>query len=68
MVVLGLATTPAAEKVAVTRSKPTGAIKKWQQKLDFLQEELAIVATAAQKFEIKCQIDEAKEKIAELGG
>jgi class 3 adenylate cyclase len=48
-------------------TKPAAAIKKWQQKLDFLQEELAIVATPAQKFEIKCQIEEAKEKIAELG-
>lgn len=67
-VVSGLVATTAAEKVVPTITKPTGAIKTWQQRLDFLQEQLAIVASPAQKFEIKCQIDEAKEKIAELGG
>ena len=68
VVISGLITTPAAEKVAPTSTKQTGAIQKWQQRLDFLQEQLAIVASPAQKFELKCQIDEAKEKIAELGG
>jgi class 3 adenylate cyclase len=47
---------------------PGRALKTWQAKLDFLQEQAAIVAGASQKFEIKMEIAEAREKIAELGG
>ena len=45
---------------------PGRALKIWQDKLDFLEEQLAIVSSAAQKFEIKCQIAEATEKIAQF--
>lgn len=44
------------------------ALKMWQERLTFLQREEAIVAGAAQRFELKQQIKEAKAKIQELGG
>ena len=56
------------ERAATSSTKSSGAVKKWQEKLEFLQEELAIAASPAQKFELKNQIDEAKAKIAELAG
>lgn len=43
------------------------ALQIWQEKLEFLEEQLGIVASPAQKFEIKWQIVEAREKIVELG-
>ncbi|MEM6838762.1 MAG: TIR domain-containing protein [Cyanobacteria bacterium P01_C01_bin.120] len=52
-----------------TASPPTGgAVDLWQQKLAFLQEQEAIAADAAQKFALKKQIEEAQQKIRELGG
>lgn len=56
------------ERKAPTSIKTSRAMKKWQEKLDFLLEELATTSNPAQKFEIKSQIEEAKAKIAELGG
>lgn len=49
-------------------TKPSGALKRWQEKVDFLEGQLAFTSGAAQKFEIHCLLAEAKERIAELGG
>jgi len=59
---------PFVERKVPTSIRPSRAMKKWLEKLDFLQEELATTSSPAQKFEIKSQIEEAKAKIAELGG
>ena len=42
------------------------AIDTWQEKLEFLQVEEATASDPAQKFQLRKQIAEAKEKIAEL--
>lgn len=44
------------------------ALTMWKRKLDYLEEQFAIVSGAAQKFELRCQIEEAREKIREFGG
>ncbi len=53
-------------------SKPSppssSALGKWQEKLAFLQTEEAKIADAEQRFAIQQRIEEAKEKIRELGG
>lgn len=46
----------------------TLALTMWRKRLDYLEEQLAIVSSAAQKFELRCQIEEAREKIREFGG
>ncbi len=46
----------------------TPALTMWEKKLSYLEEQFAIVSGAAQKFELKCQIEEAREKIREFGG
>lgn len=45
----------------------TPALTRWKKKLDYLEEQFAIVSGAAQKFELKCQIEEARAKILEWG-
>jgi hypothetical protein len=47
---------------------PAGALQIWREKLDFLQQQEAIIADPAQKFALRKQIEETKEKIRELGG
>ncbi|MEM6838763.1 MAG: ATP-binding protein [Cyanobacteria bacterium P01_C01_bin.120] len=42
------------------------ALQRWQRKLAYLQEEEAIESDAAQKFELRQQIEECEAKIAEL--
>ena len=42
------------------------ALEIWRQKLRYLQEQEAIASEPAQKFQLKIQIQEAKQKIAEL--
>lgn len=44
------------------------ADRDWAEKLDFLQEQEAIVADPAQRFTLRKQIEEARAKLAELGG
>jgi len=44
------------------------ALAIWQEKLDYLRQQEAIIAYPAQKFSMKKQIEEAQQKIAELGG
>lgn len=51
---------------APSRSPP--ALKIWQEKLDHFEQERAITADPARKFELDKQIAEAKAKIRELGG
>ncbi|OHB79644.1 MAG: hypothetical protein A2Z25_00530 [Planctomycetes bacterium RBG_16_55_9] len=46
----------------------SSALGKWQEKLAFLQTEEAKIADAEQRFAIQQRIEEAKEKIRELGG
>ena len=46
----------------------SGALVIWREKLDYLQQQEAITADAAQKFALKKQIEEAQQKIRELGG
>ncbi|MEA2204140.1 MAG: hypothetical protein QOE77_916 [Blastocatellia bacterium] len=53
---------------ASSKQPPVKALQKWQEKLEFLESELVVVTGAAQKFEIKNQIEEARAKIRELGG
>ena len=65
-VIPGLVVISTAKQSALISAKPTKAIEIWKQKLDFLQEQLAVVASPTQKFELKCQINEAREKIIEL--
>jgi hypothetical protein len=40
----------------------------WQEKLEHLRQHEAITADPVQKFALKKQIEEAKQKIHELGG
>jgi class 3 adenylate cyclase len=49
-------------------AKASAALAKWREKLEYLQEQLAIATSPAQKFELKSHIAEAKEMIQELGG
>ena len=60
---------------AVTRSggnttvaESSGALNRWREKLNYLDDQFAIASGAAQKFELKAQIQEARAKIRELGG
>ena len=46
----------------------TNALGVWREKLDYLQQQEAILADPAQKFTVKKQIEEATQKIKELGG
>jgi hypothetical protein len=52
----------------VTQEAPGGPLATWQEKLQFLQAEEAITADPAQKLALKKQIEEAEQKIRELGG
>jgi len=63
---IGVAPAPPARARSVP-AKPSAALKRWTDKLEYLQEQLAIVTSPAQKFELKSQIAEAKEMIEELG-
>ncbi|MEO1527621.1 MAG: toll/interleukin-1 receptor domain-containing protein [Planctomycetota bacterium] len=46
------------------RLEPTPALKIWQEKLGYLQEQEATTTDAAQKFSINKQIEECEQKIA----
>ena len=64
---VGACFTPPPFSPAASPSPPSaGALAIWQEKLDYLQQQEAITADAAQKFAIKKQIEEAKSKIREL--
>ena len=66
----GSAASPAsaAPQPPVTTQSASGPLATWKKKLEFLQTEEAKTSNAAQKFELQEQINEAKEKIRELGG
>jgi class 3 adenylate cyclase len=53
---------------SATHPHENKALSLWREKVVFYEEQLAITSSASQKFELKCQIAEAKEKIQELGG
>jgi hypothetical protein len=60
---------PTNAPAAVPKTPPSsGAVKVWQEKLDYLQQQEAVAADPAQKFALKKQIEEAQEKIRQLGG
>ena len=46
----------------------SSALKVWEEKLAYLLQQEAIVSDPAQKFSVQKSIEEAKEKIRELGG
>jgi class 3 adenylate cyclase len=46
----------------------TPALTMWKKRLDYLEQQSAIASGVAQKFELKYLIEEAREKIRELGG
>jgi hypothetical protein len=50
------------------RPTTSAALQLWREKLDYLQIQEATIADPAQKFALKKQIEEAREKIRELGG
>ena len=52
---------------AVPAKAPSPAVAIWQEKLEFLQAQEAIVADPSQKFALRKQIEEAQRKIQELG-
>lgn len=58
----------AAPAPPVTKLAASGALATWKEKLEYLQQQEAITSDAAQKFALKKQIEEAEEKIRELGG
>jgi len=43
-------------------------LQKWEEKLAFLQEQEAVVSDPSQKFTLKEQIAEARQKIQQGGG
>ncbi len=58
-----------APKASVASATPVGsALQTWREKLDFLRQQEAVVADPAQKFALSKQIEEATQKIQELGG
>jgi len=51
-----------------TIQSESGPLATWKEKLEYLQEQEAITADPAQKFALKKQIQEAHQKIRDLGG
>lgn len=47
---------------------PSSALATWREKLEYLLREEAIASDAGQRFTLKKRIEEAREKIRELGG
>lgn len=47
---------------------PGRALSLWREKLAFLEEQEPLAVDPAQKFSLRKQVDEAREKIRELGG
>ncbi|NEQ49754.1 MAG: hypothetical protein F6K11_06415 [Leptolyngbya sp. SIO3F4] len=58
---------PPVQQPPIGARKPSSAVAIWQEKLEFLREE-EVLASGAQKFALKKQIQEAEQKIQELGG
>lgn len=44
------------------------ALNTWREKLDYLQQQEAVIADPAQKFALQKEIEEAKAKVRDLGG
>ena len=59
---------PGTSAAPLQPAQSSGALAIWQEKLDYLRQQEAITSDAAQKFALKKQIEECKQKIAELGG
>lgn len=58
----------AANNTANTNSVNNEVIELWREKLAYFQQQEAIASDAAQKFQLKKQIQECQQKITELGG
>ncbi|MCP5134876.1 MAG: TIR domain-containing protein [Gammaproteobacteria bacterium] len=56
---------PSPPKLSVP---PPHALETWREKLNQFEDDLAITADSARKFELRKLIEEAKAKIRELGG
>ncbi len=56
-----------APPAPLTTQSESGALAPWKEKFEYLQQQLAISADPAQKFALKKQIEEAEQKIRELG-
>ncbi len=59
---------PAPSTNATFPGKESSAIAVWREKLEFLQAQEPLAVGAEQKFALKKQIEEAEQKIIELGG
>jgi hypothetical protein len=62
------ATTPSQPPPVSTPPPSSDALAIWKEKLDYLQQQEAISADPAHKFALKKQIEEAEDKIREMGG
>jgi hypothetical protein len=63
------AASSAASQPSPAPTQPSNPVlEKWKKKLQFLQEAEAVAASAAVRFELAEQIEEAKAKIIEFGG
>jgi len=60
-------TEPQGPRGSTANVSDSGALKIWREKLEYLEQHYAITSSPAQKFELKYQIQEAKDKISELG-
>jgi hypothetical protein len=60
--------TAQATPVRTGGSSQSRALELWKERLVFLQEQEALVVEATQKFALKKQIEEAREKVREYGG
>ena len=69
----GMAAAPAQPRFpgvspAVAANPGSGALAVWREKLEFLLEQEPLAEGATQKFALRKQIEEARQKIRELGG
>lgn len=67
-VVNGMTTRQQKVKPSSASQKTGNPLSLWQERLGYLQEQLAIASNPAMRFEIKKQIDEAQNMVQELSG
>lgn len=59
---------PASPSAGGGSPRNPGALAMWEEKLAFLEEQEAIVSDVSQKFGLRKQIEEAREKVRSYGG
>jgi hypothetical protein len=62
----GLQAQRISSPAAPRRPSKSAALELWNEKLEYLQQQEAVVADPATKFALKKQIEEAREKIGQL--